>query len=180
MYHLINRIRILGKLNFIFLLFLLNTPAFSQDKDSSYNGSAYKYWMTVGMFVENYKGITFDADYSFSIGDNFYKVGYLSKGSFWSDSPSEEGQHFFRSINISIGKRFLTEWFQASLFCGPSYVYGNSYNNDSFNAIGLATQVQLLFRLADEIGIGVGMQGNLNFVKNFGAIYVNISLGNGK
>jgi hypothetical protein len=66
------------------------------------------------------------------------------------------------------------------LFCGPSYVYGNSYNNDSFNAIGLATQVQLLFRLADEIGIGVGMQGNLNFVKNFGAIYVNISLGNGK
>ena len=66
MYHLINRIRILGKLNFIFLLFLLNTAAFSQDKDSAYKDSAYKYWMTVGMFVESYKGITFDADYFFS------------------------------------------------------------------------------------------------------------------
>jgi hypothetical protein len=34
--------------------------------------------------------------------------------------------------------------------------------------------------LANEIGIGVGLQGNLNFVKNFGAVYVNITIGNGK
>jgi len=169
------------RMYFIFLLVLLATTAFSQEKDSTVNNSSYKYWMSVGMFIENYKGITFDADYSFSLGDNFYKVGYLSKGGFSSDGrPNEEGQYFFRSINVSMGKRFKSEWFQASLFCGPSYVYGNSYSNESFTTISLATQVQLLFMLANEIGIGVGLQGNLNFVKNFGAVYVNITIGNGK
>ncbi len=136
--------------------------------------------MNVGMFIENYKGITFDADYSFSLGEYFYKIGYISKGSFLNDTPEEDGQYFFRSINLSIGKRFQSEWFETSLFCGPAYVYGNSYSNKSFYTVGLATQVQLLFRPANEIGIGVGMQGNLNFVKNFGAIYLNITLGNGK
>jgi hypothetical protein len=170
----------MAKLNIVFLFLFLTTTAFSKDIDSTNRDSAYKYSMSVGMLIENYKGITFDADYSFSLGDNYYKIGYLSKGSFLGDTPNEAGQYFFRSFNISIGKRFQSEWFQASLFCGPSYVYGNSYSNESFNTIGLATQVQLLFRPANELGIGVGMQGNLNFVKNFGAIYVNFTIGNGQ
>lgn len=174
-YYLIDKFIFVGKIQSILLLFCFTSLTFCQSKDTT-----YKYWLSLGVFAENYKGITYDADYNFSLGNNFYKIGYLSKGSFFGNRPNETGQYYFRSFNVSIGRRFQSQWFETSLFCGPSYVYGNSYSKESFNTVGLAAQVQLLFKPANEIGVGFGLQGNLNFRKNFGAIYVNITLGNGK
>ena len=136
----------MAKLYFIFLLFSLTAIAIGQSKDTT-----YKYWMTIGISAENYVGITFDADYSFSLGDYFYKVGYLSKGGIESGDMPYGGQWFFRSYNVSIGKRYMVRWFQASLFCGPSYVHiikGNDFISDeTFHTVGLAAQVQLLLKL---------------------------------
>ncbi|MDP4117116.1 MAG: hypothetical protein Q8903_13345 [Bacteroidota bacterium] len=167
------------KIGLIFLLFVLMSTAFCQNKDS-----AYKYWMTFGFWVD--KEITLDADYSFSLGDNFYKIGYLRKGDSFpiTNSHAEIGKYLLRSVSATIGRRYRTDWFQGSVFCGPSFVYGENgisrnISNKFFTA-GLQTDIQLLFRYADELGIGVGLYGNLNFKKNYGGININLTLGNGK
>ncbi len=38
----------------------------------------------------------------------------------------------------------------------------------------------LLFRLANEVGIGIGLFGNINPENIFGGLQANITLGNGK
>ncbi len=150
----------------------------AQESDSS-----YKYWMTLGLgsFDDNISG---NLSYSFSIGENFYKVGWLIQDEFNPISGASFGSADFNSIDISIGKRFQSEWWQASFFAGPSFVFGenkiSSGNRERYNTIGLQTDIQLLLRLADEIGIGVGLWGNANFEKSRAGINVNITLGNGK
>ena len=161
----------------VYLLFLLlvATTTFCQDRDST-----YKYWMTFGFWWEN-RETTLNADYNFSLGNYFYKVGYLRK----EDDTFHAGpdKFFFNSISFSIGKRFQSNWFESSVFCGPSYLFGekgiNIHQYKNFNAIGLEAEIQLLFRFANEFGIGVGLHGNLNYRKNFGGININLTLGNG-
>ena len=152
----------------------------AQDKDSS-----YKYWMTWGfMFLDG--NVSGNLGYSFSIGENFYKTGWLVQDKFepspWGGGSIEMAD--FNSVDISIGKRYQSEWWQANVFAGPSYVFGDNSisngNREKYNTIGLQTDIQLLLRLANEIGIGVGLWGNANFVKSHAGININITLGNGK
>ncbi len=144
--------------------------------------STYKYWITIGGWIE--KNVSLNFNYSFSLGNNFYKVGYFTRGGF-SQSPSvgKDG-YLFNTIDISIGKRLKSEWFNICLFLGPSYVFGKKRISqgiyEKYSTFGLESDVQLLFRPADEIGIGVGFYGNLNFTKNYAGININLTLGNGK
>jgi hypothetical protein len=164
-------------------LFIISIFIFTGFLHAQNEESTYKYWITLGSWFEN-RSITTNLSYNFSLGDNFYKVGYLSKG----DDPVFGGYGSdnikIRSIDVSIGKRLQSKWFQTSLFVGPAYVYGSKLliNNsiDNFNTVGMETEIQLLFRLANEVGIGVGFYGNLNFVKSNVGINLNITLGNGK
>lgn len=150
---------------------------FAQEKDTT-----YKYWITLGFFIN--PDITFNMNYSFALGNNFYKVGYQTKGDGLIWGGFGKNKFLFRSIDISIGRRLQSKWFQASLFAGPSYVFGkktlttNSVEN--FNTIGIETDLQLLLRPANEIGIGIGLFGNLNFTKNYAGININLTFGNGK
>ena len=168
------------KLLMITLLLLSENLLFAQEEDT-----VYKYWMTVGgMFMND--EISSILNYSFSLGNNFYKVGYFQRGGFsLSDTPTvgRDG-YLYNTIDISIGKRFQSEWFQASVFAGPSYIYGKKRisqgNKEDYNTIGLGSDIQLLFRLADEVGVGVGLYGNLNFAKSYAGMNINITLGNGK
>lgn len=165
--------------NIIILGFILTSTAYCQSIDTT-----YKYWMSAGFWIEEQRGITFEGDYTFSLDNNFYKVAYLYRGGLLGDMNADVGKYIFGSVNILAGKRLQSKWFQASLFCGPSYVYGSrgitGGFNEKFNTAGLDLQTQLIFRLANEIGIGIGLNGNLNFVKNFGDIFINITIGNGK
>ena len=89
-----------------------------------------------------------------------------------------------RSVDISIGDRWQSEWFQSSFFVGPAFVFGEKKNvvgdRKNYNTIGVETELQLLFRLANEVGIGLGLYGNLNFQKNFSGFNINFTFGNGK
>ncbi len=149
----------------------------AQESDSS-----YKYWMTFGLgsIDDNISG---NLSYSFSVGENFYKVGWLIQDKFNPIGSSFETVDF-NSIDFSIGKRFESEWWQAAFFAGPSFLFGEkkvpSGDRERYNTIGVQTDIQLLLRLADEIGIGVGLWGNANFEKGRAGINVNITLGNGK
>ncbi len=159
----------------VLLIFFSANFLYAQKEDST-----YKYWMTVGFWV--HKDMTVNFDYNFSVNNNFYKIGYLINGiSLWNGGLTSNNH---RAINISIGKRLQTEWFQVAFFAGPSYVFGKKQisvdNDEKFNTIGLETDVQLLFKPANEVGIGIGLYGNLNFEKSFVGININITLGNGK
>lgn len=147
--------------------------------------TTYKYWITIGGMLTN-EVASINLGYSFSLGSNFYKASYLQKSGFSLSSNSVVGNdgYLYNSIDVSIGRRLQSEWFQAALFIGPSYLFGkkevteNNYEN--YNTVGLQSDLQLLCRIADEVGIGVGLYGNLNFENNYAGLNVNVTLGNGK
>ena len=159
---------------FLAFLVLFSLSILAQGKDTT-----YKYWMTLGIGVIN---TSVNFNYSFSLGDNFFKAGYLKRGGLLTITGKDG--YLYNTIDISIGRRLQSEWFQASLFAGPTYIFGEkrvpSNDNEKYNAIGLNTDLQLLFRLANEVGIGLGLYGNLNFEKNYAGININLTFGNGK
>lgn len=157
----------------IFLL-TLTTPA--QQNDSS-----YKYWLTLGVGAIN-TTVSVNGNYTFSLGDYFYKAGYMYRAGFFGGF-GDDG-YTFNTIDVSIGKRFQSEWFQLNAFTGPSFVLGKKraavINYEKYYTAGLQTEVQLLFRPANEIGFGIGLFNNLNFEKTYTGINLTITLGNGR
>ncbi len=163
------------------LIIIFSVSAFqAQETDS-----AYKYWLTAGGMLTP-DVVSFNFDYSFSSENYFYKIGYLISGGFGFTSAPNIGDngYLYKSIDFSIGKRLLSKWFQVAFFTGPSYLFGKkrTLNQDiiKYNTFGLQTDVQLLFRIANEIGLGIGLYGNVNFEKSFTGINLNITLGNGR
>jgi hypothetical protein len=93
--------------------------------------------------------------------------------------------YVYNSIDISIGKRIQSEWFQASLFAGPAFVFGKNDialpgEYEKFNTLGFETDMHLLFRPANEVGFGIGLYSNLNFQRSYAGINISITIGNGK
>ncbi len=160
---------------YILILSMLYSISLLQAQE---NNSDYKYWMTWGLMWIN-EDISGNLSYSFSISDNFYKVGWLIQDKFNPFGGSFETAEL-NSIGVSIGKRFQNEWWHAAIFAGPSYVFGENKVREKYDTIGLQTDIQLLFRFANEIGIGVGLWGNANFEKSRAGINVNITIDNGK
>jgi len=162
----------------LFILYLF--PLYSQEKSAP-----YKYWMTFELYGSN-NNISLGAAYSFSAGEYFYKAGYFTRSAFslWDKMIVDNTGHYYKCINICIGKRYQFEWFQAAFFAGPAYVFGEKEVKNSiyknYNTAGLQTDIQLLFRIADEIGIGAGLYCNLNFEQPYAGININLAFGNGK
>ncbi len=159
---------------FLAVLITFASNLLAQEKDTT-----YKYWVTLGLGVIK---TSINLSYNFSIDDKFYKVGYLNRGGLLT-TTGKDG-YLYNSMDISIGKRLQTEWFQISLFSGPSYVFGKkratSGDHEKYNTIGLETDAQLLFRAANEVGIGLGLYSNLNFERSYAGINISLTLGNGK
>ena len=162
---------------FIISIFVFTSFLHAQNEENS-----YKYWMTIGFWA--HRDVNINANYCFSLMTNYYKVGYFMRGGLSEEPTTDEDGYLIQSIDLSIGKRLQSKWFQASLFGGPAFVFGKRrisvFNDEKFNTVGLETDIQLLFRLANEVGLGVGLYGNLNFIKNYAGININITLGNGK
>ena len=110
-----------NKTLFVVIFFLITGLLKAQNEEN-----IYKYWMTLGCGFQN-KYIAINFNYSFSLGDNYYKVGFFERGEFnpFGDglSPGEDG-YLIHSVDISIGKRFQSKWFEASFWGGPSYLFG--------------------------------------------------------
>jgi hypothetical protein len=164
-------------LNKILILIFFCTSIYAQDKDED-----YKYWLTLGMLIDG--NVSFNIDYSFSIKEKFFKAGYFIRGGISEEpSPGRDG-YLFNSFDFSIGQRILFNWAQISMFTGPSYVFGKKQIQDGktkdFKTFGLQTNFQLLFKPANEIGLGIGLYGNINFIKNYLGVNLNITIGNGK
>jgi len=158
------------------LTFVINLTA----QDST---NEYKYWLTLGAGVGvDEQTVSVNFNYSFSLGDNFYKIGYLHRGGILG-GPGEDGL-LNTAVDISIGKRIQSDWFQVSFFTGPSFIFGEKSighgDSEKFKTVGLETYMQLLFRPENALGIGFGVYGNLNFVKSYVGINLNLTIGNGK
>lgn len=91
------------------ILFFLTSVIYAQEGDST-----YKYWMTIGGMIN--RDVSMNLNYNFSLGSNFYKVGYLVNGGFSQNPSIGEDEYLYNSIDFSIGKRFQSEWFQVSAF----------------------------------------------------------------
>lgn len=162
------------------LLFILMMPAFCQENDTT-----YKYWLPIGVQMET-GNFTFHTGYCFSVANNFYKAGYFLKGDILPSgySKADPGKYVFRSFSALMGKRTQTKWFAAYAFGGLSYVEGSkgisSGIDKKIHTVGLQAEVYLLFRIANEIGIGVSGMGNVNATKCFVASTVTFTIGNGK
>jgi hypothetical protein len=138
-----------------------------------------------GAIYFNENNISVGASYAFSLGDYFFKAGYLARGAFsLGDGPGYDNTgHYYKSVDICLGQRFQSEWFQSAFFAGPAYVFGKKRVNDeiiNYGTAGLQTDIQLLFRAANEIGLGIGLYANFNFEQSFAGINLNISFSNGK
>jgi len=139
----------------------------------------------------NERIIVLHSAYCFSIHDNYYKVAYYSKG---KDSPFGPSwfalphEYILRSVSLSIGKCYRSNWFEASGFCGPSFVYGKKGLYETSEklidkkvySMGIEGELQFLFRPAKEVGMGFGFYADLNLIKNFAGAMVTLTLGNGK
>jgi hypothetical protein len=165
----------------ILILFFVWGTIISQDKDSD-----YKYWMTGGIWLQQYLEGSVTLSYQFSLEDYFYKVGYLVKGAAALDGgfTTNADGFLFRSVNISIGDRLEDRYYQIATFIGPSFVFGeNRKNNDeivNFSTVGLQFDTEIVFKPVSEIGLGLGIYGNLNFKQPFYGMNVLINIGNGK
>ena len=166
----------------IVCFFFNATSVYPQDKDTT-----YKYWMTFSIGGwPNEQSVVLHSAYSFSYGNYYYKVSYFTKG---RDLPFEfatalPNAYILRSVSVSAGQRFRSNWFEASGFFGPAYVYGrkgiSSCIDKKVSSVGIEAETQFLFRIAKEVGMGFGFYYDLNFVKNFGGACVTLTLGNGK
>jgi len=161
-------------------IFLILFSVFSQTLPAQEKAGEYRYWMTIELYLSN-NNVSVGTNYSFSLGDYFYKAGYFFRSAFsLGDKPAVDNTgHYYRCT----GQRFQSEWFQAAFFAGPAYVFGEKrviFEYQKYSTAGLQTDIQLLFRIANEIGIGVGLYGNLNFEQSYAGINLNITMGNGK
>lgn len=163
------------------ILFFMSGTIMSQDK-----GSDYKYWMTGGMWLQKYLEGSVTLSYQFSVNNYFYKVGYLVKGAAALDGgfTTNADGFLFRSVNISIGDRLEDRYYQIAAFIGPSYVFGENrkYHNEivNFSTVGLQFDTEFVFKPVSEIGLGLGVYGNLNFKQPFYGMNVLLNIGNGK
>jgi hypothetical protein len=176
------------KSHIILLFFLVTTSVLCQEKDTT-----YKYWMTFSLGGwPTERVVVPHSAYSFSYHNKYYKIAYFSWGRDWPFEPplsALPNSYILRSLSVSIGKRYRSNWFEASGFIGPSFVYGKKglYYDSNHNAIdkkvyspGIEAEVQFLFRPAKEVGMGVGFYADMNFLKNFAGAMVTLTLGNGK
>ncbi len=123
------------KVILIFILLFSEKSLLAQNEDST-----YKYWITIGGMATS-ELASLNLGYTFSLADNFYKVSYFTRGGFSQNPSVGDDDYLYNTIDISIGKRFQSEWFQASIFAGPSYLFGKKKlsedNFENYNTVGL-------------------------------------------
>lgn len=164
----------------ICVLSFLTDQSFAQ-ADSIKN----KYWISGGMWMDDEFNGSININYCFSYENYFFKTGYIVNGASSTISGNiilnKEG-YIFRNISFSIGNRLKEEYYQSNIFIGPSISFGKqrTLNRDKyFTALGVLTEAQLFYLLADEVGFGVTLYGDINYIKSFNGITFSLLIGNG-
>lgn len=156
----------------------MSGSALSQSKDTVSN---YKYWVSAGIWAD--REVTYNLNYSFASANCFYKAGYMRKGEHFMGGIGKD-EIIFNTFDFSIGTRMQTKWFQASYFIGPSFLFGKQHLLSdeivNYKTFGLQMETQLLFRPANEFGIGIGLYANVNLKRHYAGLNINVTLGNGK
>ncbi len=156
------------------------TPEYLERYDA--DKYAYKYWLTFG-FGWNGSSLAGNLAYTFSWDSYFGKVGYHAYG-YELFSRFYHGEHEFRSLCLSVGKRLKSRWVHFTGFQGVSIAKVNEFvkhgEYKTFYTPGLQTELQVILKPADEIGIGIGVLANVNFAHSYAAVTANLLLGNGK
>ena len=103
-------------------------------------------------------GINFGINYYRSVGNNFYQIGFDETFSVFG------GNRIIGNINTGIGKRIFNKYFLGAGFIGPNFVFGKIRDdNKHFFTIGIASNIQIIFKPIKDFGIGTELFANLNF-----------------
>ena len=143
---------------------------------------AYKYWMTIG-FGGNGDVFAGNLAYNFSWNSFFGKVGYHTYGDELI-TRFHHGDHEFRAFDFSVGQRLKSRWVNFTAFQGVSMAQVEESlkpgETKKFYTPGLQTELQVILKPADELGMGIGILANLNPVHSYAVVTANLSLSNGK
>ena len=170
---------LMNRILFYLLFLLLSTFSLCQNKDTT-----DKRFFAFGALLGNDLFI-FHADYSITIKDNFYKLGYICDGRLLPSKSDDRSKNndFFQSLSVTIGDRFRSNSFDALVFGGPAFGWGHKGSDNDpeliFGTVGLEAKALLMFRASDNAEFGVGCFGNVNPEKCFFGITLSFVLTNG-
>lgn len=157
--------------NTLFIFLFCSVNLFSQE-----DTDVYKYWINTGGGVSTEHDLSLLLSYTFGY-EKFYQVAFNDSQNFslFGDSDKQS----LKSLSFAYGTRVKYEWFYATAFAGIALVRHRNYNHKLFQP-GIYLNSQAMFRLANEVGLGVNVYTVLTFNKSVVGLRFCISLGNGK
>lgn len=138
-------------------------------------------WVTLGLgLAQPNTDYGLGASYNFAKKQNIYRLGLASEAALTlGNNPS----HYRYVLNAGVGRRAFGRYFMLAQFVGPALVYavnrtsilsGDGEYQDHFErkwTPGLAADAQFFVKplgfILPEVGIGVDLFANLNFVQSF-------------
>ncbi len=172
---------------FILLSISIFNIAFAQN-----DSTTFKYWLTGGIRIDDDLEGSVVANYCFSFDETYFKVGFTEKGGaslFSSGFVLNSDGFLFKTVDVSVGKRVLSRFYMGYAFIGPSYVFGKKKLSDNtpgaivtenISTVGVNVESGICLKPLDEIGLGIGLYGNINPVRSFTGMNFIITIGNGK
>lgn len=138
--------------------------------------------MNAGGWLSNFDNGSLHLSYNFTTHGHNFGAMYLIKGGTNLGGGWKEGEdgYLTHSLFLSYGLKHRQRFFQVSAMAGPT-INGGKGDEDSahpgeFLNAGLGANVQALFTLLPEIGIGFELMGNLNPHNSYAIGHVTASI----
>lgn len=169
------------KMFFIVLLFLPIMILTAQEENPK-----QKYWFNVGLGINNSSVANIGGNYNFSFKEYYFQVGYqfISRGLGLPYSYLFYKEFPLYALNVGVGNISKNRFVFFGNFIGPSYVWGEKLGEDidiyghrqieKFNTVGIAINSQLFFKPLSEIGLGLELYGNINFIRTMGEVKLSV------
>jgi len=165
---------------FILVVCAVSFLSFSaQSQDSTHT---YKEWINAGIGFsspfEKTRGIKFSFVLSYNFGwDNiYYQVGINGV-----KQPNVERylDYDISSISFLPGLRTMNRWLHGSVFLGPAPTSTNKSNTTTIVwTVGLVLNLQGFLKLAEDVGLGIDVYGNLNTTQSVAALRFALHISN--
>lgn len=171
--------------------FILMMVMFIQTLSAQEYNPKYKYWFNIGLGINNSSVANIGGNYNFSFfKDYYFQVGYqfISRDLGLPYSYLFYKEFPLYAVNIGIGYITKNRSILFGNFIGPSYVWGERLGEnkdvfghrqiEKFYTAGIAINSQLFFKPLPELGLGLELYGNINFVRTMAEIKVSIHFNN--
>ena len=140
-------------------------------------------WLSGGAYIDN-DVTSIHLSCAVEVGKTTLSAGVGSRGGLLTKVANDG--YGFQVVNLSVGRRWHTAWTHASVLIGPSLLTGDqrhdagTFTYTRVQTVGLDLQSLFLFHIDNEVGLGIGIYGNLNPVHSFVGVRLHAMLGDGE